>query len=106
MINIHQSVTVDDLYELFGLRSTNYLRKNHQIEMDQFNNVDQPFACATVPVFAHVFEELLQLRDIDNYPLVHDNFLVIKMSESPLRKSNHHSYPPLQFPSIQWITHT
>ena len=26
--NLHQSVTVDDLFELFGLRSTNYLRNN------------------------------------------------------------------------------
>ena len=38
--NLYQSVTVDDLYELFGLRSTSYLRNNCHIEMDHFSNVD------------------------------------------------------------------
>ena len=46
--NLHQSFTVDDLYELFGRRFTNYLRNNCHIVMDHFNNVDQPFASATV----------------------------------------------------------
>ena len=38
--NLYQSVTVDDLYELFGFRSTSYLRNNCNIEMDHFSNVD------------------------------------------------------------------
>ena len=47
MTNLHQSVTVEDLYEMFGLRSTNYLRKNCHTEVDHFSNVDQPFTSAT-----------------------------------------------------------
>ena len=58
MTNLHQSVAVDDLYELFGLRSTNYLRNNCHIEKSHFSNVDQPFGSATVTVRAHVCEEL------------------------------------------------
>ena len=46
MTNLHQSFAVDDLYELFGLRSTNSLRNNCDIEIDQFRNVDQPFVSA------------------------------------------------------------
>ena len=58
--NLHQSVTVDDLSELFGLRSTNYLTNNCHIEVDHFSHVDQPFASATVIAPAHVCEELLK----------------------------------------------
>ena len=102
MTNLHQSVTVDDLYEVFGLRSTNYLRNNCHIEMDHFSNVDQPFASATVTAPAHVCEKLLKLHGID----FHDNPLVIETSESPLEQSNHYSQPPLQPPSVQRIIHS
>ena len=73
MTNLHQSVKVDDLYELFGLRSTNYLRNSCHIEMDYFSNVDQPFASATVTANVQVCEELLKLHGID----FHDNLLII-----------------------------
>ena len=92
MTNLHQSFAVDDLYELFGLRSTNYLRNNCDIEMDQFRIVDQPFASATVTAPAHVCEEYLKLHGID----FHDNLIVIRMSKSPLEQSNHYFQPPLQ----------
>ena len=84
MTNLHQSVTVDDLYELFGLRSTNYIRNKCHIEIDHFSNVDQPFASATVFAPAHVCEELLKLHGIG----FHDNLLVIEMSKSPIEQSN------------------
>ena len=80
VINLHQSFTVDDLYELFGLGSTNCLRNNCHIEMDHSSNVDQLFASATVTAPAHVFEKLLKLHGID----FHGNPLVIEMSKSPL----------------------
>ena len=80
MINLHQSVTVEDLYELFGLRSTNYLRNNCHIVMDHFINIDQSFASATVTASAHVCEELLKLHAID----FHDKPPVIEMSKSHL----------------------
>ena len=77
---------MNELDELFGLRSTNYLRNNCHIEMDHFSNVDQPFASATVTAPAHFCEELLKLHGID----FHDNPLVIEMSKSPLEQSNHY----------------
>ena len=53
LTNLHQNVTVDDIYQLFGLRSADYLRNNCHTEMDHFNNVDQPFTSATVTAPAH-----------------------------------------------------
>ena len=100
--NLHQCVTVNDLYELFGLRSRNYLRNNCHIEMDHFSNVDQPFASATVTAPAHVCEEILKLQGID----FHDNPLVIDMSKCPLEQSNHYFQPPLQPPPIQRVIHS
>ena len=97
--NFHQSVTVDDRFELFGLRSTNYLRNNCHIEMDRFSKADQPFAATTVTPPAHVCEELLKLHGID----FHDNALVIEMSKSQLEQSNHYFQPPLQPPPIQRV---
>ena len=98
MINLHQSVTVDDLYKLFGLKSTNYLRNNCHTEMDHFSNVEQPFASAPV----HLCEELLKLHGID----FHDHPLVIEMYKSPLEQLNHYFQPPLQPPPIHWIIHS
>ena len=100
--NLHQSVTVDDLYELFDFRSTNYLRNNYHVEMDHFSNADQPFASAIVTGPAHVCEELLKLHCIN----FHNNPLVIKKSKSPLEKSNHYSQSPLQPPPIQRVIHS
>ena len=80
MINLHQSIIADGFYELFGVKYTNYLRNNYHIKMNYFINVDQPFASATVSAPVHVCEKLLKLHGID----LHDNPLVIKMSESPL----------------------
>ena len=90
--NLHESVTVDELFELLGFRSTNFLRNNCHIEMDHFSNVDQPFASATVTAPAHVYEELLKLHGTD----FHDNPLLIEMSKSPLEQSNHYFQPSLQ----------
>ena len=101
MTNLHQSVTVDDLYKLFGLRSTNYLRNNCHTDMNHLSNVDQPFASATVTAPADVCEELLKLYDIN----FHDNPLVTEMSRSPLEQSNHYFQPPLQSPSIRRFLH-
>ena len=100
--NLHQSVTVDDLFELFGLRSTSYLRNNYHIEMDHLSNLDQQFASATVTAPAHVCEELLKLYGID----FHDNPLLIEISKSPLEQSNHYFQPPLQPPPIQRVIHS
>ena len=99
VINLDQSVSVDDLHELFGLRSTNYLRNNCHIVMDHFSNVDQPFAFATVTAPAHVCEVLLKWHGI----VFHGNPLVIEMSKYRFQQSNHFFQPPLQPPPIQRI---
>ena len=90
--HFHQSVTVDDLNDMFDLKSTKYFRNNCQIEMHHFSNAGQPFASATVTVSAHVCEELLKLHSIDS----HDNPLIVEMSKSPLEQSNHYFQLPLQ----------
>ena len=87
MTNLDQSIKVDDLYELLGLRSTNYLRNNCHVEMDHFSNADQPFTSATVTAPAHACEELSKLHGID----FHYNLLVTEMSKSPLEQLNHYS---------------
>ena len=101
MTNLHQSVTVDDLYKLFGLRSTNYLRNNCHIEIILFNNVYQSFASAIVTAPARVCEEILKLNGID----FHDNLLATEMLKSPLEQLNHYFQPPLQPPPIQSVIH-
>ena len=95
MTNLHQSVTVDDLYELFGLRSMNYLINYCHIVMDHFSNVDQPFASATVTAPVHVCGEFLKLHGI----VFHGSPLVIEMSKPPLEQSKHYFQPPLQSPT-------
>ena len=50
--------------------------------MDDFSNVDQPFASAAVTAPAHVCEKLLKLHGTD----FHDNLLIIEMSKSPLEQ--------------------
>ena len=70
--------------------------------MDRFSNFDQPFAFATVTAPAHVCEELLKLYGIN----FHDNPLVIEMSKSPLKQSNHYFQPPLQPPPTHWVIHS
>ena len=102
MTNLHQNVTVNDLYELFGLRSTNYLRNNCHIEKDHLSNVDQLFPSASATAPAHVCEELLKLHGIG----FHDNPQVIKMAKSPLEQSNHYFQSSLQHPPIQQVIHS
>ena len=102
MTNLHQSVTVDGLYELFGLRSMNYLRNNCHTSMDHLSNVDQLFASATVIAPVHVCEELLKLHGVD----FQDNPLVTEMSKSPLEQLDHYFQPPLQPPPIQRVIHS
>ena len=58
-------MTVDELYELFGLRFTNYLINTCHIEMDHFSNFDQPFPSATVTGPAHGCEKLLKLHGVN-----------------------------------------
>ena len=99
MTNLHQSVTVHDLYEIFGLRSTNYLRNHCYIVMNHFSNVDQHFASATVTAPVHVCEKLLKLHGI----VFRGNPVVIEMSKFPLEQSNHYSQPPLQPSPIQRV---
>ena len=86
MTNLHQSITVDYLYELFSLRSTNYLRNNCHIDMDHLRNIDQPFKSAKVTASAHGCEELLKLDSMDFHEKndfhIHLGFTTIKANPS------------------------
>ena len=78
MTNLHQSVTVDGLYESFGLRSTKNLKNNSHIALDHFSNVDQSFPSAILTASAQVCEEPLQLHGINFF----DNPLITEMHKS------------------------
>ena len=58
-------VDVDDIYELFGLNTTAYLRETCSVEMPFYEktNKSKRFAFVTVP--DHVFIELQKLNGIE-----------------------------------------
>ena len=61
--NRNVNVTIDHLYELFGLKTTKYLRSNTYIEMP-LNRNGQTRGLAFVTVPYHVRNELLKLNKI------------------------------------------
>ena len=61
--NLNANVTIDDIYELFGLKTKKYLRSNTYIEMSlNRNGQTRGFAFVTAP--DHVRNELLKLNNI------------------------------------------
>ena len=63
--NLRDYTTEDDLYELFGLRSTKYLKQNCSVKMSTNSNTDKKkyFAYGTAP--EHVTTELIKLNGIE-----------------------------------------
>ena len=57
--NLNVNVTIDDIYELFGLKTTKYLRSNTWVGMP-LNRNDQTKGFAFVTVPDHVRNELLK----------------------------------------------
>ena len=61
--NLNVNVTMDDIYELFGLKTTKYLRSNTYVEMPlNHNGQTRDFAFITAP--DHVRNELLKIDNI------------------------------------------
>ena len=103
--NLNVNVTIDDIYELFGLKATKYLRSNTYVEMPlNRNGQTRGFAFVTAP--DHMRNELLQLNNIR----FRENNLVIEAARSELKtaktivKSNHSTRPQVvvnSFPENQ-----
>ena len=61
--NFSTRVIVDDIHELFGLRSTKYLRDNFSVEMlMRSHDQSKGFAFITAP--QHVTKELLKMNGV------------------------------------------
>ena len=88
--NLNVNVTIDDIYELFGLKTTKYLRSNTHVEMPlNRNGQTRGFAFVTAP--DHITNELLKLSNIQ----LREKNLIIKAARSKMKtakakaKSNH-----------------
>ena len=103
--NLNANVTIDDIYELFGLKTKKYLRSNTYIEMSlNRNGQTRGFAFVTAP--DHVRNELLKLNNIQ----FREKNLIIETARSKMKtaktiaKSNHSTRPQVvvnRFPEHQ-----
>ena len=88
--NLNANVTMDDIYKLFGLKATKYLRSNTYVEMP-LNRNSQRRGFAFVTASDHVRNELLKLNNIR----FTEKNLVIEAARSEMKtaktivKSNH-----------------
>ena len=101
--SLNVNVTIDDIYELFGLKATKYLRSNTYVEMP-LNRNGQTRVMVTAP--DHVRNELLKLNNIR----FREKNLVIEAARSDMKtaktivKSNHSTRPQvvvIRFPENQ-----
>ena len=103
--NLNVNVRIDDIYELFGLKTTKYLRSNTYVEMPlNRNGQTRGFAFVTAP--DNVRNELLKI----NYIRFREKNLVIEAARSKMKtaktvaKSNHSTKPQVvmnRFPENQ-----
>ena len=103
--NLNVNVTIDDIYELFGLKATKYLRSNTYVEMPlNRNGQTRGFAFVTAP--DHVRNQLLKLNNIR----FREKNLVIEAARLEMKtaktivKSNHSTRPQVvvnRFPENQ-----
>ena len=78
--NLNVNVTIDDIYELFGLKTTKYLRSNTYVEMPlNRNGQTRGFAFVTAP--DHVRNELLKLNNIQ----FREKNLIIEAARSKMK---------------------
>ena len=103
--NLNVNVRIDDIYELFGLKTTKYLRSNTYVEMP-LNRNGQARGFAFVNAPDNVRNELLKI----NYIQFREKNLVIEAARSKMKtaktvaKSNHSTKPQVvmnRFPENQ-----
>ena len=99
--NLNVNVTIDDIYKLFGLKTTKYLSSNAYVEMP-LNRNGQTFVTAR----DHIRNELLKLNNIQ----FRKKNLIIEAARSKMKtaktitKSNHSTRPQVvvnRFPEHQ-----
>ena len=81
--NLSDDTTVGDLYELFGLDSTQYLSENSDIQLSLFGNKGKRRGFAYITVPEHVVKELLKLHGIE----FNGRNLVTKKAKTPPSKT-------------------
>ena len=103
--SLNVNVTIDDIYELFGLKTTKYLRSNTYVEMP-VNRNGQTIGFVFVTAPDHVRNELLKLNNIQ----FREKNLIIETARSKMKtaktiaKSNHSTRPQVvvnRFPENQ-----
>ena len=62
--NLSEDINESDLFKLFGLRATNYLRDNSDVQIPLSENTGKKRGFAYVKVPRHVSDELLKLHGI------------------------------------------
>ena len=78
--NLNVSVTIDDIYELFSLKTTKYLRSNTYVEMP-LNRNGQTRGFAFVTALDQVRNELLKLNNIQ----LREKNLIIEAARSKMK---------------------
>ena len=63
--NLSENINEKDLFELFGLRTTNYLRDNSDVKIPLSENTGKRRGSTNVKVPRHVSDELLKLHGIE-----------------------------------------
>ena len=103
--NLNLNVTIYDIYELFGLKTTKYLRSNTYVEMP-LNRNGQTRGFAFASAQDHVRNELLKLNNIQ----FREKNFVIEAARSEIKtakaiaKLNHSTRPQVvvnRFPENQ-----
>ena len=105
ILYLNVNVTIDDNYEVFGLKTTKYMRSNTYVEMPlNRNGQTRGFAFVTAP--GHVRNELIKLNNIQ----FREKNLIIQAARSKMKtaktiaKSNHSTRPSVvvnHFPEHQ-----
>ena len=82
--NLSEDINESDLFELFGLRTTNYLRDNSDVQIPLSENTGKKRGFAYVKVPRHVSDELLKLHGLG----FKGKMLVIEKAKTPPKAKN------------------
>ena len=102
---VHDCIEFSDLYELFGLRSIQYLSENSDIQMSLLENIGKRRGITYITVPEHVVKELLKLHSIE----FNGRKLITEKAKTPPKKTigkNKEGFPQTQSPAIDFEMET
>ena len=82
--NLSEDINESDLFELFGLHSTNYLRDNCDVQIPLSENTGKKRGFAYIKVPRHVSDELLKLHGLG----FKGKMLVTEKAKTPPKAKN------------------